>query len=185
MKLIKRLVLIFFSLVLLASICLMGCTDTDNGDGDYVKITFVQEGEKDVIKYVKRGESLLDVPHPVAKEGYDIEWSESDFLHLSKSKTITAVKTPKDYTITYNLGDRQGDAFAQIHAYTQTVKYNQMVTTYKPKCSGYIFVSWEVKDKNVEFSDGKYLYLEDITLIAVWEINKDDDDRFSPIVPSS
>lgn len=177
----KRCILLFLALACFVAAGVAGCAGMDSGS---VKIVFVQDGRSDVVMYVEKGGTLYNVPLPVSEEGYEIEWDETDFSCLTENKTVTAVKTPLLYLITYNLGSRSLDDFARIEATEQYVYYNSVVTTYKPVCAGYLFVGWQVQGKGETFTDGKYAYAENITLVAEWAVNEDDDERYSPIVPS-
>lgn len=176
-KAIKKIIIICLTFCLLFSIT--GCKE------DTVRVTFKQSGWSDMIREVKVGETLKSIPKPKGVDGYEVVWDVTDFSNLQKNITVNAVLSPKEYTITYDLGSRKGDSFAKIEGDVQTVTFDSTVITFKPTCSGYSFLGWTVKGKNLSFNDGKYIYAEDIILVANWEVSDDDEDRFSPIIPSN
>ena len=47
------------------------------------------------------------------------------------------------------------------------MQYNDSFTLPTPTKEGYIFLGWECLGK--DFTEGKWRYLEDITLVAKWE----------------
>lgn len=177
LKIFKKIIIPCLIVCFLFSMA--GCTSNT------VKVTFKQSGWADVVVMVNKGETLSPIPNPKRAAGYDIVWDRTDFTNLQEDIIVNAVKTPKEYTITYDLGSRQGDNFAHIESYEQKAIYKQKVITYKPTCSGYAFLGWDIKDKNITFNDEVYIYAEDITLVARWEVSDNDDDRFSPIIPSN
>lgn len=58
-----------------------------------VTVSFVQEGQETVKKYVKKGETLTDIPTPVPVEGYDVEWNVENFENLEKDLEVNAIIT--------------------------------------------------------------------------------------------
>lgn len=179
LKTLKKLTVVLLLLCFL--LAFTGCGEKS----DTVTITFKQDGMFDVVREIEKGDSLLFPPSPKSEDGYDIVWDRTEFIAVQEDITVNAIKTPKQYKITYDLGSRKGDDFVNIEGYEQNVTFNQTVTTYKPTCSGYTFIGWEIQGKNKTFTDGKYTYPEDITLIARWQLSDNDDDRFSPTIPST
>lgn len=49
-------------------------TDTEKVELEEYTVTFVQEGFANVVKTVKKGESLTDIPAPQSEEGYIVKW---------------------------------------------------------------------------------------------------------------
>lgn len=135
-------------------------------------VTFVQDGKPDVVKKVKEGESLTDVPEPVSEKGYTIAWDRTDFSSVTENITVTAVKTANVYTITYALGV---NIYATIGEKTQSVTYGLEYTLKTPEYDGSAkFFGWYVADENGKATDekaenGTYQWAQDITLIAVWQ----------------
>jgi hypothetical protein len=67
------------------------------------KITFIQEGFDDVIKYVKEGELLKDIPKPAYVKGYDVKWDIEDFSRVNNDYTVNAIATVKTYVIIFKV----------------------------------------------------------------------------------
>ncbi len=136
----------------------------------YCSITFAQKGEKNIVKQVKKGETLTDIPTPKAVEGYDVAWDRTDFTDIKQNITVMAVLTAKQYVISYDLGELANDKGVIIESNKQQVTYNKAYTLYQPSCSGYSFLGW-VLDKqqpNIYFTDGIYTKTQGITLTAMW-----------------
>lgn len=55
-----------------------------------VKITFVTEGNSDIVKYVKKGQSLVDIPDTPAVKGKYCVWDREDFQNIESDITVTA-----------------------------------------------------------------------------------------------
>jgi len=56
-----------------------------------VKVTFVSEGNNDIVRYVKKGKSLYDLPKtPEVKAKYCV-WDREDFKNLNEDITVTAI----------------------------------------------------------------------------------------------
>ena len=53
-------------------------------------VTFRQDGQEDVIRIVKKGESLVDVPEPVSVPGCILSWSVSDFDAIEEDMVVNA-----------------------------------------------------------------------------------------------
>ena len=83
-------------------------------------IFFIQNGFPDIIKIVKHGQTLTDIPTPRSVEGYDVAWEEVDFSNITGNMTVNAVKTIKKYTVTF-----KQEGFADI---VKTVKHGQTLT---------------------------------------------------------
>ena len=174
-KILRKIIITVLCVCCLFSV--VGCSNSDT-----VKVMFRQSGHAVVIREVKKGESLLNVPNPVQEDGYEIVWDKTDFTNLQENLTVEAIKTPKKYTITYDLGSRKDDDFASIQDDEQIVTFGEIIITYKPTCSGYKFTGWEIQGKDQTFTDGKYAYAEDLTLVAMWQVSDNDEDRFSPTI---
>lgn len=135
-------------------------------------VTFVQDGRADIVKTVKEGESLTDIPEPVSEKGYTIVWDRTDFSSVTENITVTAVKTANVYTITYELGVNN---YATLGEKTQSVTYGQPFMLPTPEYDGSAkFFGWYIADENGKATDekaenGDYLRTQDMTLIAVWQ----------------
>lgn len=147
-------------------------TDTAENvpNAGYCTITFAQKGEKNIVKKVKKGKTLTDVPAPKKVDGYDVAWNRTDFTNITQNITVTAVLTAKKYVITYDLGECADDKGVTIESNKQKVTYNKAYTLYTPSCSGYAFVGWvlDKQEPNTYFTDGIYTKTQDITLTAIW-----------------
>lgn len=178
-KLSKRLCLLLLSAICaVASAFFAACApetppeDDDSTSAPTYTVTFMQEGEKDIVRTVKEGESLTDIPAPVPEKGYTIAWDKTDFSSVTENITVTAVKTANVYTITYNLGVNN---YATLSEKTQSATYGQAYTLLTPQYNGAAkFLGWYVAGENGKATDekaqdGKYLWAEDIILVAAWE----------------
>ena len=140
-------------------------------------ISFVQEGYDTIVKTVAIGETIAnaDIPTPISEIGYDVVWDVTDFSAITSSTTVNAVKTAKSFVIHYELGSVSGDSHAQISATSQNVKYDEAFNLLTPSCDGYIFKGWVIKDTETTFENGKYTLTDNVTLVAVWEEDTNDD----------
>ena len=146
-------------------------TDYESGEDVPVKthtITFRQEGKPDVVRTVLHGGALYNVPTPAPVPGYTVSWSVEDFSSISEDMVIEVVKTPKQYTITYDKG--RGDA--ELAVTSQGVNFGQDCILAKPTCTGYTFVKWVIKGTTEELKDGIYDRTSDVTLVAEWTPSK-------------
>lgn len=121
-------------------------------------ITFQQIGVDDVVKEVKEGETLTDIPQPQPQTGYTVVWEEVDLTNVQRDITVNAVETPNVYTITYNVN---GGTLATL---TQEVTYDSEVTLATPTLDGYDFTGWTYNGKSV--INGKWKIAENVTLDA-------------------
>lgn len=136
------------------------------GNAETYTVTFVQNGQEAITRQVTKGGELTDIPAPQPKTGYTVTWDRTDFSNVSGNLTVNAVETPNEYTITYDLENKEG---ATISSTTQTVTYDAPYNLYQPTCEGYTFSGWKRADNGKTFENGTYTLTENITLIAVWE----------------
>lgn len=59
-------------------------------NADKVKVTFVTEGNSDIIRYVKRGKTLEDIPQAPAMKGKYCIWEDADFENIQKDMIVKA-----------------------------------------------------------------------------------------------
>ena len=59
--------------------------------GSEVKVTFVTEGNSDIVKYVKKGKTLVDVPKTPTVKGKYCLWDTEDFQNIQEDKTVNAI----------------------------------------------------------------------------------------------
>lgn len=131
------------------------------------KVTFVQDGQANVVKTVKKGATLTDIPVPASVVGHDVVWNVTDFTNVQNNMTVNAVVTAKTFTITYeisSIADNNGVTLPQL---TQTVTYGQAFTlfdlpTFVEDGVEYVLTAW-LKDGE-KFVSGTWTLLDDITL---------------------
>lgn len=59
-------------------------------NGNKVKVTFVSNGSNDIVRYVKKGSTLLDVPQPPAVKGKYCLWDRQEFLNVEEDIVVTS-----------------------------------------------------------------------------------------------
>ena len=125
-------------------------------------IIFRQEGQADIVKQVKKGETLENVPAPTPKTGYTVAWSVTDFTNVTQNITVERIETANTYTITYDAGE--GTASMQ----TQTVTYDKAPESFATATrEGYNFICWKYDGKIVQPTD-VWKINSDVTLVAEW-----------------
>ena len=136
-----------------------------NPEEEQVSITFKQSGYSDVVKTVKKGEDLTDIPKPQTKTGYTVTWDAADFTNITKDMTVNALETANTYTVTY---DANGGTVANE---TQEVTFDEETTLETPTREDYLFKGWTYE--GVAVVDGAaWLIANDATLIADWIDNR-------------
>ena len=138
-----------------------------------VTVTFVQDG-KSVVRTVKSGEALEDIPELTEKKGYTVVWSVTDFSSVKKSMTVKAVETPNVYEITY---DPNGGVLETL---TQSVTFDAAFELATPTCEGLKFKWWYVKndESKTAFTADKYTIDGNLELVALW-VKADGNDEWS------
>lgn len=169
---LKKLLLSIFA-CLLSMTMVVGCLTVSsepssesesNSDLPIVYVITFETKDGDVVKEVLEGEDLTDIPALPAEDGYTYSWSVSDFTNVSSNMTVTLVKTPNVYTITYDL---QGLEDVKIDKLTQQVTFGKAFTLEQPTRDCYVFVCW-VDAQGNEIEAGEYNVAGDLTLTAVW-----------------
>lgn len=59
--------------------------------GSEVKITFITEGNSDIVKYVKKGKTLVDIPQTPTVKGKYCLWDTEDFQNIQEDMTVNAL----------------------------------------------------------------------------------------------
>lgn len=118
-------------------------------------ISFVQVGQETKTFEVKKGETLTDIPVPVAKTGYTVEWDTTDFTSVNGNMTVTAIETAKKYTITLNANG------GEVSNATITVTYGEEYEILTPTHDDKSFICWMYNGKK-------------IATTGVWNIDVDD-----------
>lgn len=150
--------------------------NTGDGQTEQYTITFKQDGKDDVVRYVKKGEALTDIPACAEKQGYTVVWDKTDFNNVSGNITVTAVETANEYKI-YFSGITQANIPPGVQlqydeakqTYYAVVRYDATYTL--PVCVKETYektTKWK-KDEAEYPSSGTYCELTDITLSPVWE----------------
>ena len=166
---IKRLLIVLLVCIMpVALFCGCNPTNPEPTKTTYT-ITFVQDGQDNIVKTVEKGETLTDIPTPVPtnEQGYVIAWDVTDFSNIQKDLTVTAVKTAKTFTITYVVSDNASSKGVSLSTTTQTVTYGEQFTllempTYTVDGVKYILTAWLYNGK--AFVSGTWTLLENITL---------------------
>ena len=126
-------------------------------------ITFRQNGQTDkVYTDIVEGSTFTDIPKTADKEGYTVEWEETDLsalTNISSNVIVEAVETANIYTITYDAGD------GVVTPATQDVEYDSTPTLATPTLDGYTFTGWTYNGNAVS---GKWTIADNVTLVAGW-----------------
>ena len=184
--------ILIFLMICICSVAMVACggkestsekesqSESISDSTTYYTVTFIQENQEDVVKSVKEGESLTDVPNPVEVPGYDVNWDKTDFTNITANITVNAVKTAKTFTLKFSLGTVEKETGAQISTTVTEVVYNQNFEFPTVSCPGFDFVAWVVKGTNTVVTDTAYTFTTDVVLVATWEIDEDDPFWWSP-----
>ena len=154
-KIILSICLLTLSVVLSFSAC---------GKSKTVNITFVQDGEEDIVKTIERGGDLLDIPTPKEIEGYEVSWSVEDFTNISEDLTVSVKKVGKFYKITFDANGGTMD-FTELD-----VQFGENITLPVPTNEGFTLVKWEIVGTNERLKNGAYNIAKDVSVKAVWEV---------------
>ena len=81
----------WFKVLSLSLLCLgAGLTSACGCNKGKVKVTFVTEGNSDIIKYVKKGKTLQDIPTPPGVKGKYCLWPEVSFKNIQEDMVVVA-----------------------------------------------------------------------------------------------
>ena len=125
-------------------------------------VTFKQSGEANVVKTVKQGEALTDIPTPKEKTGYTVVWDTTDFTNITEDMEVNAIATANKYTVTY---DANGGSVATP---TQEVTFDEETTLATPEKTDYYFLGWTYEN-NAVVSGEKWAIADNVTLVASWQ----------------
>ena len=140
-------------------------SDSASEEEEEVTITFKQSGYSDVVKTVKQGEALTDIPDPQAKTGYTVVWDKTSFTNITEDIVVNAVATANKYTITY---DANGGELANQ---TQEVTFDSETTLATPTREDYLFNGWTYEGAAV-VNGAAWSIANDVTLVAEWIDNR-------------
>lgn len=171
-KSIKLLVFVSMLLVLVMSVALISCggngdanTDSNQNLKNKCTVTFVQADGTEEKVTVDIGKTAT-APELKQIEGYTVAWDVTDLTYLSEDITVTAIKTPIEYGIKYELDGGTND---DGNVSTFTIESSTVVLN-NPSKTGYNFLGWysdaEFKTKVEEIPEGS---IGDIKLYANWE----------------
>lgn len=133
---------------------------------DEITVTFKQNGAADVVKVVKKGSTLTDIPTPATKIGYTIVWNRTDFTNITENIEVGVIETAKTYTITL---DANGGTVTQS---TVTVTYDQAYQLEVPVFAGKEFTGWTYNDISEVATQGTWKIdakSGTLVLVANWE----------------
>ena len=164
----KKNTKIFGALALVSGLIVAGgCSLGGGASSDkFYTVTFVQEGYADVVRTVKEGTALTDIPETQAKEGYTVVWGDIDVSNVTKDLTITAVATPNEYLITYQIAESDGETMEG--ELTQTVTYDATYELATPEKENYEFLGWK-SNSQIVAQTGTWKIANDVTLTAAWK----------------
>lgn len=159
-KLKKKRGIVLFICAFLLALCFSAC----EGCKKEYTLTFCQENATPVEITLKKGERLDEslIPALSPKTGYDVEWDRTDFSSIDGDLTIKAVYTPKNYRITYEVGEG-----VEISTNSQTVVFDADYALLTPRRDGYHFFGWVNGSQSVD-TTGKWTIASDVVLEPVW-----------------
>ena len=140
---------------------------------EFCTITFVREGYATIVKQVRYGGTLTDIPELEAKTGYSVSWDRTDFTNVSSDITVTAVETPLKYKITYD------PAGGTMENTVCEVEFDSSFTLETPVKKGYLFKGWKIKGTSTFFGGGVWDRTKDIELTAIWEEDQSSDENYT------
>lgn len=160
----------FLSIALSAVCCvsfLAGCeTNREEPAETTYKVTFVQSGVENIVREVRSGNALTNIPVPQAQKGYSVVWEDVDFENITKDITVNAIATPNTYTITYQLAEDE----IMEGELTQDVTYDATYELKMPVKALHTFSAWTTETQTLPQS-GVWTIDADVTLTATWELN--------------
>ena len=161
----KKLILIVLAIVCCFAIVACGGQTEEKV---YCSVTFVQEGENDVIKTVEKGTALTDIPLPKSLAGYTVTWDRTDFSRINEDISVYAIIEKGVYTVTYDLGENKTNPNATIGKTSESVTYLENFVPQIPYAYNYEFLGWYVEGTNTKVEASKFRFTEDVTLVAKW-----------------
>ncbi|MBQ9728304.1 MAG: InlB B-repeat-containing protein [Clostridia bacterium] len=125
------------------------------------KVTFKQLNQPDVVKTVKEGNILEDIPNPAPRTGYTVVWEQVDLTAIDKDIEVNSIETANTYEIKYDA------AGGEVLTKKQEVVFDTVVDLALPTREGYAFVGWTNQGNAV--MSGKWTIADNVTLVAVWQ----------------
>ncbi len=147
-------------------------TNTDSNQTEEninLTVTFRQGGGyADVIRNVKKGAGVSDVPTPQPVLGYNVSWENVDLSNVQDDTVVNAVKTPIDYEIKYVLNGGINNASNPKSYNVENCNFN----LYEPtKIGKATFLGWyttETFQPETKITQINECYYKNITLYAYW-----------------
>ena len=110
MSKIKSFIIAFFAIVVLI-LPLTGCTAGNSGQT--FTVTFAQDGESDIVRTVRNGERISDVPAPAGGDGETvIEWNFDFDKPVVKSATVGVISYTRGTAFDY--ADKNENSYSVI-----------------------------------------------------------------------
>ncbi len=125
-------------------------------------ITFLYKDGTTVERTLQTGATLTDIPTLNPVEGYDVAWSITDFTTVTGTTTVTEVRTPKTYVVTFIVPEDAG-----MNGKTQEIVYASDYTLPTPEWDGYTFASWEYNGASIG-ANGNWSIANNVELKATW-----------------
>lgn len=87
----------FTLLVICLTLLFIGCAEKSQEEIETTgeskcMVTFLQEGQSDIVKEVRKGDALTDIPVPTEKLGYRVYWDRTDFSSITEDTVVTAIE---------------------------------------------------------------------------------------------
>lgn len=120
-------------------------------------VTFRQEGYEDILYTVPSGGSIDQLPEPNGKIGYEVVWDRTDFSDIEGDLLVTAVASPKTYSVTFNLlgGVLQGENGSVLPNSGYSYTYGEEYAFPSAFRDGYTFsgwVAWKMREPDQQIS---------------------------------
>lgn len=157
----KKFLYIILALVAACCFALSACGGTAE-NGETYAVIFKCENREDVVKIVKSGETLTDIPELPTVTGYNFSWNKTDFSNITENITVTAVKEAVKSVITL---DPDGGS---LDSATVNVEYDSDYSLPVPTKTGYRFDKWTTDDGSDFSASGVCKVLANVTLKAVY-----------------
>ena len=89
----KSKMIVLLPVLLIFSSTLISCGNSEQPlEKQTFSIVFKQNGVEDIIKTVKEGENLVDIPNPTEKTGYSVIWDMTNFNNITSNLIINAIE---------------------------------------------------------------------------------------------
>lgn len=142
-------------------------------------VTFVDEinGVADIVRYVKEGATLTDIPTLPTREGEYGEWDRKVFTDIHTDIVVHSVYTPMTYTVRFVYIGSDGKTQVEVGVFnnvshgedlsvTQTDRIQEIEDNSVPQYNSdgnKHFTGWDIDFNHI---------VSDLTVTAVYEVNK-------------